>query len=151
MDRQSWESNHAHRAIGIGFQGLADTFAKLGLAFDSDAANDLNIRVAQSIYFAALEASIELAAVGGHYSSFPFSPTARCILQFDLWGEPQPDGLDWNLLKRKLSSCGLANSQLIALTPTYMTSLLTGCSESFHPPLRCVRILLTALELYSHL
>jgi len=140
MDRQSWESNHAHRTIGVGFQGLSDTFTKLGIAFDSDIAKDLNIKVAQSIYFAALEASIELAAVDGYYSSFPSSPTASCMLQFDLWGEPQPDGLDWDLLKRKLRSCGLANSQLVALTPTYLTSLLTGCSESFHPHFRCVRI-----------
>jgi len=140
-DRSSRYGNRANRALGIGVQGLADVYTKLGMKFDSIPAKTLNLKLAQAMYYAALEASIEIASVEGTYPSYPFSPAAEGTLQIDLWSVKDPPGFDWDTLRRNLGLHGLANSTLIGLTPTVLTSRLTGCSESVHPSIRCVLFL----------
>merc|ERR1711933_214534 len=93
---QARNSNMKHRPIGLGVQGLADAFLLLRLAFESDEARQLNEDIFETIYFAACEASCDLAAKHGHYESFPGSPASKGQLQFDLWGKTPKSGLwDW--------------------------------------------------------
>jgi ribonucleoside-diphosphate reductase alpha chain len=132
-----------HRPIGLGVQGLADVFAELGLAWEDDAAADLNQRIFEHLYYAAIEASTELSTVEGTYETFAGSPAAAGKLQFDLWtgadGAPvEPltaaDGsLDWVELKRKVAATGLRNSLLVAPMPTASTSQILGYNECFEP------------------
>lgn len=123
-------SNLKHRPIGIGVQGLADTFFKLKYPFDSAQARDLNKKIFETIYYGALEASFELALENGSYDSFKKSPASEGILQFDLW-EVQPSDLwDWNTLKLNILKYGLRNSLLIAVMPTASTAQILGNNES---------------------
>ena len=93
-------SNMRHRPIGIGVQGLADAFQMLGLAFESDAALKVNQLIFETIYHAAMETSMEIAQVDGHYESFPGSPLSEGKFQFDLWGvKPCSDRYDWEGLR----------------------------------------------------
>ena len=93
-------SNMRHRPIGIGVQGLADAFQMLGLAFESDAALKVNQLIFETIYHAAMETSMEIAQVEGHYESFPGSPLSEGKFQFDLWGvKPCSDRYDWEGLR----------------------------------------------------
>ena len=50
-----------HRPIGIGVQGLADTFFKMDLAFTSDDAKEVNKLIFETIYYASLERSYEIS------------------------------------------------------------------------------------------
>ena len=95
-----------HRPIGLGVQGLADTFAMLGMYFESDAAKALNKEIFETIYFASCTASKDAAIINGPYSTFEGSPASQGLLQFDLWGMNEHSGRwDWDSLKsRKLSS-----------------------------------------------
>lgn len=123
-------SNKQHRPIGIGVQGLADTFFLMKYPFDSPEARKLNIQIFETIYYGALEASCELAKEKGVYDSFYDSPSAKGILQFDLW-KVQPSNLwDWNVLKSNILKYGLRNSLLIALMPTASTAQILGNHES---------------------
>ena len=126
-------SNMRHRPVGIGIQGLADTFIKLRLPFESPAALDLNQRILATMYHAALELSTELAAVHGPYPTFKGSPASMGILQYDAWNVDPVDGLDWDDLKRRISEHGLRNSLSIALMPTASTAQLLGNSEAAEP------------------
>lgn len=126
-------SNKRHRPIGIGVQGLADTFLLMNYAFDSTEARKLNIQIFETIYYGALEASCELAKENGVYDSFHDSPSAKGILQFDLWKVQPSDLWNWNVLKRNISKYGLRNSLLIALMPTASTAQILGNHESIEP------------------
>lgn len=127
-------SNMAHRPIGIGVQGLADVFAIMNMPFDSKDAKDLNAKIFESIYYAAVEASVELAAEDGAYSSFDGSPASQGLLQFDLWGFEPPEGrYDWAALKAKVKETGLRNSLLVAPMPTASTAQILGNNEAFEP------------------
>ena len=126
-------SNMRHRPVGIGIQGLADTFIKLRIPFDSRAANELNQRILATMYHAALEMSTELARVHGPYPSFHGSPASRGVLQYDLWHVDPVEGLDWTGLKRGIKEHGLRNSLSIALMPTASTAQLLGNSEAAEP------------------
>ena len=128
-------SNAKHRPIGIGVQGLADTFAILKLAFESDQARELNKMIFETIYHGALESSMELSKKhGSTYSTFEGSPTSRGILQFDLWNkEPINDRYDWISLKNDIVKYGLMNSLLLAPMPTASTSQIMGFNEAFEP------------------
>ena len=95
-------SNMRHRPIGIGVQGLADAYCRMGLPFDCEEAKTLNRDIFETIYFGAVEASQELAAVEGHYESYPGSPASKGQLQFDLWGVTPTDRWDWAGLKAKI-------------------------------------------------
>jgi ribonucleotide reductase alpha subunit len=154
-------SNLLHRPIGIGVQGLADTFFLMDVAFHSDEAKEINKLIFETIYYAALTKSNEIAIkrkeeyhkavklekmriltgkeiflpenVIGSYSSFPDSPTAKGILQFDMWNVLPSDRYDWGGLRESIINHGLRNSLLVAPMPTASTSQILGFNECFEP------------------
>ncbi len=146
-------SNMNHRPIGLGVQGLADAFAILGIPFDSKEAKQLNKDIFETIYFAAVTASADLAERDGAYSSFKGSPMSKGIFQFDMWEdrkvnknreskqwevtESNPVELsgrwDWDSLKVKVKKSGVRNSLLLAPMPTASTSQILGNNECFEP------------------
>jgi len=133
---ETQNSNFKHRPIGLGVQGLADTFAMLGIAFESDEARKLNQDIFETIYFAALTASKDLAKTHGAYSSFQGSPASQGLLQYNLWGLNENDlsGLwDFNVLKAEIKEFGLRNSLLVAPMPTASTAQILGNNECFEP------------------
>ena len=133
---ETQNSNFKHRPIGLGVQGLADTFAMLGIAFESDEARKLNQDIFETIYFAALTASKDLAKIHGAYSSFQGSPASQGLLQYNLWGLNESDlsGLwDFSALKAEIKEFGLRNSLLVAPMPTASTAQILGNNECFEP------------------
>ena len=115
-------SNLRHRPIGLGVQGLADAFVLLRLPFDSEEARVLNKEIFETIYFAALSCSADLAAVEGHYESYPGSPVSKGVLQHDMWGVTPSPRWDWAALRAKISEHGVRNSLLLAPMPTASTA-----------------------------
>src|SRR6478736_815141 len=127
-------SNMRHRPIGIGVQGLADAFILLRMPFDSQEARGLNKDIHETIYFAAMEASMELAKEHGSYETFKGSPVSKGIFQFDMWGvTPDSGRWDWEQLKREVKQNGVRNSLLLAPMPTASTSQILGNNECFEP------------------
>eukprot|EP00448_Togula_jolla_P015131 CAMPEP_0170590354 /NCGR_PEP_ID=MMETSP0224-20130122/11826_1 /TAXON_ID=285029 /ORGANISM="Togula jolla, Strain CCCM 725" /LENGTH=800 /DNA_ID=CAMNT_0010914147 /DNA_START=58 /DNA_END=2460 /DNA_ORIENTATION=- len=127
-------SNMRHRPIGLGVQGLADAFLIMRLPFESEAARRLNTDIFETIYFAACEASCELAEREGAYETYEGSPASQGKLQFDLWGcKPSSNRWDWTALKEKIAKHGLRNSLLVAPMPTASTAQILGNNESFEP------------------
>lgn len=126
-------SNSKHRPVGIGTQGLADTFALLRIPFDSSAALSLNSDIAETLYHAAIETSVELAKQSGPYETFQGSPASQGLLQFDLWKVRPTTRYDWTELKNKVLQHGLRNSLLIAHMPTASTSQLLNNTETNEP------------------
>jgi len=126
-------SNMRHRPIGLGVQGLADTFCLMRHPFESDAARQLNKDIFETIYFGAVEASVELAAVEGPYETYEGSPASKGQLQYDLWGVTPSDRWDWAALKEKLAQYGMRNSLLMAPMPTASTAQILGNNESIEP------------------
>merc|ERR1712113_117879 len=127
-------SNMAHRPVGLGVQGLADAFLMLKLPFESEGARTLNEDIFETIYFAACEASCELAKEHGPYETYSGSPASKGQLQFDLWGrKPKSGRWDWDELKKRISEHGLYNSLLVAPMPTASTAQILGNNESFEP------------------
>lgn len=127
------KSNFRHRPIGLGVQGLADTFMSLRLPFDGPEAKKLNIQIFETIYHAALEASSDMAAEQGPYETYAGSPASKGQLQYDLWGVTPTDLWDWAQLKEKIATTGLRNSLLVAPMPTASTSQILGFNECFEP------------------
>lgn len=131
------KSNLRHRPLGIGVQGLADTFFLMGLPFNSEESIQLNRDIFETIYHAALEESCELAKIDGPYETFVGSPASEGILQFDLWGKTEDvvskGRYDWNALKSKIREFGLRNSLLLAPMPTASTSQILGYNECIEP------------------
>ncbi|MFN5556661.1 MAG: ribonucleoside-diphosphate reductase subunit alpha, partial [Chryseotalea sp.] len=127
-------SNMRHRPIGIGVQGLADAFILMRMPFDSDEAKRVNEDIFETIYFGAMEASMELATQHGAYETFKGSPVSKGIFQFDMWGvEPKSKRWDWEKLKREVKQNGVRNSLLLAPMPTASTSQILGNNECFEP------------------
>lgn len=134
-------SNMRHRPVGLGVQGLADVFAMMRIPWESDQALDLNQRIFEHMYYAAVESSSEVAEYEGHYSSFENSPMSKGIFQYDMWGvQPLTEGdsdteesLDWQSLKKRVMKYGIRNSLLIAPMPTASTSQILGFNECFEP------------------
>ena len=135
-------SNLRHRPIGLGVQGLADVFMMMNIPFHSEEARILNREIFETIYYAALKASMTLASQDGPYETFPGSPASQGILQFDMWGvDPASFGpsvyrkreYDWADLKAKIQKHGLRNSLLLAPMPTASTSQILGNNECFEP------------------
>ena len=127
-------SNMRHRPIGIGVQGLADTFILMRHAFDSPEAKKLNEEIFETIYFGAMEASMEIAKEEGTYKTYEGSPVSKGIFQFDMWGiAPSSKRWDWTKLKREVKKHGVRNSLLLAPMPTASTSQILGNNECFDP------------------
>ncbi|AYB30277.1 ribonucleoside-diphosphate reductase subunit alpha [Chryseolinea soli] len=127
-------SNMRHRPIGLGVQGLADVFILLRMPFDSDEARRLNEDIFETIYFGAMEASMELSKQHGPYETFKGSPVSKGIFQFDMWGvTPKSNRWDWERLKRDVKQNGVRNSLLLAPMPTASTSQILGNNECFEP------------------
>jgi ribonucleoside-diphosphate reductase alpha chain len=126
-------SNMRHRPIGMGVQGLADALILMRFPFESDEARKLNKDVFETIYFAACTASNELAAVDGHYESYPGSPISKGIFQFDMWNVKPSDRWDWDGLRAKIMQHGVRNSLMLAPMPTASTSQILGNNECFEP------------------
>jgi len=133
-DEAAKKSNMRHRPIGLGVQGLADSFLKMRLPYESADARRLNVDIFETIYFAACEASMELAMAEGPYETYEGSPASKGQLQFDLWGKkPQSGRWDWDALKGKIKQHGMRNSLLVAPMPTASTAQILGNNESFEP------------------
>ena len=124
-------SNTRHRPIGIGVQGLADTFLRCKMPFDSPPARELNIKIFETIYHAALEQSCELAQEHGPYETYPGSPMSQGILQFDMWNVIPSSLWDWDSLRAKIAKHGVRNSLLVSPMPTASTSQILGFNECF--------------------
>jgi ribonucleoside-diphosphate reductase alpha subunit len=127
------KSNMRHRPIGLGVQGLADVFILCRHAFDSDEAKEMNARIFETMYHAALEASCELAEVEGSYETFEGSPASQGVLQFDMWEGETKLHYDWDALKDRIKEKGLRNSLLMAPMPTASTAQILGNNECFEP------------------
>ena len=127
------KSNMRHRPIGLGVQGLADVFILHRVAFDSDEAKEINARIFETMYHAALEASCELAEVHGSYETFEGSPASQGVLQFDMWEGETKLHYDWDALKERIKEKGLRNSLLMAPMPTASTAQILGNNECFEP------------------
>lgn len=133
--QKALDSNKAHRPIGIGVQGLADVFALLRHPFDSEEAAKINVNIFETMYHAAVEASMELAKKHGPYSTFKGSPMSKGIFQFDMWNVPPPnnDRYDWPALAAQVVEHGVMNSLLISPMPTASTSQIMSANECFEP------------------
>ena len=127
------KSNMRHRPIGLGVQGLADVFILCRLAFDSDEAKEINARIFETMYHAALEASSELAEVQGSYETFEGSPASQGIFQFDMWEGETKLHYDWDAMRERVKTKGLRNSLLMAPMPTASTAQILGNNECFEP------------------
>lgn len=130
---EAHRSNMRHRPMGIGVQGLADTFLLLKMPYDSSEARQLNRDIFETIYFAAVSASCDLAETKGRYETFEGSPASKGQLQFDLWGVEPSDRWDWTALKARIAKHGLRNSLLVAPMPTASTASIMGNNEAFEP------------------
>jgi ribonucleoside-diphosphate reductase alpha chain len=127
-------SNLRHRPIGLGVQGLADTFIQLRMPFESDEAKQLNKEIFETIYFAAMTASKDLAIKDGPYETFKGSPLSKGKFQFDLWNvSPATTRWDWENLRLDVMNHGVRNSLLVAPMPTASTSQILGNNECFEP------------------
>ena len=115
-------SNMRHRPIGIGVQGLADTFILMRQAFESDEAKQLNKDIFETIYYAALTASKDLAIENGPYESYKGSPVSKGVLQFDMWNVKPSERWEWDLLRDEIKKNGVRNSLLLAPMPTASTA-----------------------------
>ncbi len=129
-------SNFRHRPVGIGIQGLADAFILLRLPFTSDEAKELNQEIFETIYFAALTASMELAKEKEPYSTYKGSPISEGEFQFNMWNVSEDDlsgRWDWKKLRASIKENGVRNSLLVAPMPTASTSQILGNNEAFEP------------------
>jgi len=130
---ETQRSNMRHRPVGLGVQGLADVFALLKISWESTDAFNLNKKIFEHIYYAALEASCEAAKKDGPYETFSGSPASKGQLQFDLWSVVPSQDLEWDKLKKQIQKYGLRNSLLVAPMPTASTSQILGFNECFEP------------------
>ncbi|MEO5893185.1 MAG: ribonucleoside-diphosphate reductase subunit alpha [Ferruginibacter sp.] len=126
-------SNLRHRPIGLGVQGLADVFILLRLPFESELAKILNKNIFETIYFAAMTASKDLAIKEGAYKTFAGSPLSKGIFQFDMWNVQPSTRWDWSGLRKEVIEHGVRNSLLVAPMPTASTSQILGNNECFEP------------------
>ena len=126
-------SNKRHRPIGLGVQGLADAFIKMRYPFDSPEARQLNKDIFETIYFASVEASCDIAKELGAYETYPGSPMSKGIMQPDMWNVVPSERWDWAGLRAKVAEYGVRNSLLVAPMPTASTSQILGNNECFEP------------------
>lgn len=134
--QEAENSNLRHRPVGLGVQGLADAFIMMRLPFTSDEAKQLNQDIFETIYFAAVTASMEMAKEEGPYSTFEGSPISQGEFQYNLWGLQDSDlsgRWDWTSLRKEVMEHGVRNSLLLAPMPTASTSQILGNNEAFEP------------------
>jgi ribonucleoside-diphosphate reductase alpha chain len=134
--KEAENSNFRHRPIGLGVQGLADTFIQLRMPFTSDEAKALNQEIFETIYFAAVTSSMEIAKVKEPYSTYKGSPMSEGEFQFNMWNISEDDlsgRWDWKALRKKILKHGVRNSLLVAPMPTASTSQILGNNEAFEP------------------
>ncbi|MCX2762029.1 ribonucleoside-diphosphate reductase subunit alpha [Aquimarina muelleri] len=134
--KEAENSNVRHRPIGLGVQGLADAFIQLRLPFTSDGAKKLNQEIFETLYFAAVTASMEEAKEDGPYQSYEGSPISKGKFQYNLWGlkdEELSGRWDWDKLRKQVLKNGVRNSLLVAPMPTASTSQILGNNEAFEP------------------
>lgn len=134
--KEAENSNFRHRPIGLGVQGLADTFIKLRMPFTSDEAKKLNQEIFETLYFAAVTASMEMAKIEGPYQTYEGSPISKGEFQHNLWGikdEELSGRWDWGKLRKQVEKNGVRNSLLVAPMPTASTSQILGNNECFEP------------------
>lgn len=140
------KSNLAHRPIGVGVQGLSDTYIKMRMSFESEDAKKLNKEIFETIYFALLTGSMEIAKKDGHYSTFKGSPMSEGKFQFDLWAEHNNIDLkeylsgrwDWDTLRSQVKEHGVRNSTLTTCMPTASSAQIMGNTESFEQFDSCI-------------
>jgi ribonucleoside-diphosphate reductase alpha chain len=126
-------SNLRHRPIGIGVQGLADTFILLRMPFESEEARTLNSEIFETLYYASMTASKDLSKEEGPYETFVGSPVSKGIFQFDMWGVKPSPRWEWDILREEVKKHGVRNSLLLAPMPTASTSQILGNNECFEP------------------
>ena len=131
--KETKTSNMKHRPIGIGVQGLADTFAILKIPFESEEAKNLDRDIFEAIYYGAMCASVDLAEKEGAYQTFKGSPLSKGLFQFDLWNESPSTRWEWEELRERVLTHGARNSLLLAPMPTASTSQILGNNECFEP------------------
>ena len=131
--KEAENSNFRHRPIGLGVQGLADAFILLRMPFESEEAKKLNSEIFETIYYAAMTASKDLAKVDGAYESYEGSPVSQGIFQYDMWNVTPSDRWEWDVLKEEVAKYGVRNSLLLAPMPTASTSQILGNNECFEP------------------
>ena len=134
--KEAENSNLRHRPVGLGVQGLADAFIMLRLPFTSDEAKVLNQEIFETLYFAAVTASMEMAKEEGPYSTFEGSPMSKGEFQYNMWGmkdEELSGRWDWASLRKEVVEHGVRNSLLVAPMPTASTSQILGNNEAFEP------------------
>ncbi len=127
------KSNFRHRPIGLGVQGLADAFILLKYPFESDEARKLNAEIFETIYYASMTASKDLAKVSGAYETFEGSPVSKGVFQFDMWNVTPSSRWEWDVLKEEVKTYGVRNSLLLAPMPTASTAQILGNNECFEP------------------
>ncbi|KFF20213.1 ribonucleoside-diphosphate reductase subunit alpha [Flavobacterium hydatis] len=134
--KEAENSNMRHRPVGLGVQGLADAFILLRMPFTSDEAKKLNQEIFETLYFAAVTASMEMAQEEGPYSTFAGSPMSQGEFQYNMWGmkdEELSGRWDWASLRKEVMEHGVRNSLLVAPMPTASTSQILGNNEAFEP------------------
>ena len=134
--KEAENSNMRHRPIGLGVQGLADTFIMLRMPFTSDDAKKLNQEIFETLYFGAVTASLEMAKEEGPYSTFEGSPMSKGEFQYNMWGVKDDElsgRWDWAKLRKEVQTNGVRNSLLVAPMPTASTSQILGNNECFEP------------------
>ncbi|MDA0331155.1 MAG: ribonucleoside-diphosphate reductase subunit alpha [Bacteroidetes bacterium] len=134
--KEAENSNFRHRPVGLGVQGLADAFILLRMPFTSDEAKELNQEIFETIYYAALNASVDEAKKDGVYESYEGSPISKGEFQHNMWGVEDDDlsgRWDWNKLRKDVLKHGVRNSLLVAPMPTASTSQILGNNECFEP------------------
>lgn len=127
------KSNMRHRPIGLGVQGLADAFIMMRFPFESEEAKALNREIFETIYYAAMTASKDLAIAEGPYETIAGSPVSKGIFQFDMWGVTPTDRWEWDVLREEVKKHGVRNSLLLAPMPTASTAQILGNNECFEP------------------
>ena len=131
--KEAENSNFRHRPIGIGVQGLADAFILMRMPFDSEEAARLNKEIFETIYYASLTASKDLAKEEGPYETWEGSPISKGIFQFDMWDVKPTDRWEWDVLREEVKEHGVRNSLLLAPMPTASTAQILGNNECFEP------------------
>ncbi|MBN8692372.1 MAG: ribonucleoside-diphosphate reductase subunit alpha [Bacteroidetes bacterium] len=127
------KSNMRHRPIGLGVQGLADAFILMRYPFESEEAKKLNAEIFETIYYAALTASKDLAKIDGPYETFAGSPISQGIFQQDMWNVTPSSRWEWDVLREEIKKFGVRNSLMLAPMPTASTSQILGNNECFEP------------------